>query len=776
MDKKLFLVSLCGILALSPRPAEAVGGKVLQLDGDRDWMEVADAPDLHLASELSVTGWFRADRLEAPSPGGWQALLWKGDEPDPPYGNREYGLWLNREGRLHITTTTGAGDTWMPSSEVGLVAVGQWYHFAMVISAPNNYVRLYLDGQQVIDVPFEGSAAHDTSGPLRLGGIPDRDYFQGALDEVAIWSRALGAEEIQQGREHPPQGNEEGLVAWYTFDELDAAGLVPDLAIKSHLGVLQGEAQVGDPSGRVSYLASDAALPAATGQLRGNAASVLITAFHSDDVMVRRAAVEGLRQVAAEDFARLAVEALSNSDVLVGRRAIQIVGERQISGSLAQLGEADFAGLFDVALGSEDAFIRREAAVILARSTGPATAMAPEMPAAPSPTPEVPALAARPIWSPKRYSDWDRYWFAPRPADWELEPEGLVLRYNRVEGVYGGWRLPRNYHPGQGLTNYGAVGYSLNAKVLRYQAGAEVFSFYSRPQARDNLVAMGAEVHDLTDTQDGWLLSEEENSVDALLFHRDFRDYFRRSGWSLYSSHNLGGVLQMTGRYARDEFESLENEVQWGVFESRFAREVFRPNPPVEEVEVASIRADVQFDTRDHLDEPHQGWLANALFERAGEFLGGDAGFKRYLGDVRRYQPVGRNSRVDLRLRLGTAKGLLPRQYLYDLGGFASLRGYGFKQFTGDRMGLLSVEYWVDGESEWPGDLPVDELSVGLFFDAGSAWFAADEGDPFDTDGADVHKSLGFALQCESARLYLARPLDGAERDWELALRFSRTF
>ena len=56
--------------------------------------------------------------------------------------------------------------------------------------------------------------------------------------------------------------------------------------------------------------------------------------------------------------------------------------------------------------------------------------------------------------------------------------------------------------------------------MLRYQAGAEVFSFYSRPQARDNLVVMGAEVHDLTDTQDGWPLSEEENSVDAPLFHR----------------------------------------------------------------------------------------------------------------------------------------------------------------------------------------------------------------------------------------------------------------
>ncbi|MCC7262009.1 MAG: BamA/TamA family outer membrane protein [Candidatus Latescibacteria bacterium] len=516
-----------------------------------------------------------------------------------------------------------------------------------------------------------------------------------------------------------------------------------------------------------------APLPPPIGQLRGSAASVLITAFHSDDVIVRRAAVEGLSQVAPEEFARIAVEALANTDVMVGRRAIQIVGEMRAADQLSQLGEAEFAGLFDVALRSGDPIVRREAAAILARPVAAPTAALPPPPplaALPPPPP------ARRPWEPERYRDWDRYWSAAPPADLELQPKGLVLRYNRVEGVYGGWRLPRNYHPGQGLTNYGSVGYSLNAKGLRYQAGAEVFSFYSPPLSRDNLVAMGAEVHDLTDTQDGWLLSEEENSADALLCHRDFRDYFRRAGWSLYSSHNLGGVLQLTGRYARDEFESLENEVEWALFDSRFARRDFRPNPPVDEVEVASIRADVQFDTRNRLEEPHRGWFINGLFERAGGFLGGQARFKRYLADVRRYQPVGHSSRVDLHLRLGTAQQTLPGQSLYDLGGFGSLRGYGFKQFTGDRMGLLSAEYWVDGEAQWPGDLPVDDLSVGLLFDAGSAWFARDQHDPFDTEDLDFNKSLGFALQCENARFYLARPLDGPDREWELALRFSRSF
>ncbi len=91
-------------------------------------------------------------------------------------------------------------------------------------------------------------------------------------------------------------------------------------------------------------------------------------------------------------------------------------------------------------------------------------------------------------------------------------------------------------------------------------------------------------------------------------------------------------------------------------------------------------------------------------------------------------------------------------------------------------MALFTAEYWIDGDAHWPGNLPVDDLWVGLFFDAGSAWSAGDRGDPFDTEEMEVRKSLGFALQCEGARLYLARPLDGLSRGWELALRFSRAF
>ena len=132
----------------------------------------------------------------------------------------------------------------------------------------------------------------------------------------------------------------------------------------------------------------------------------------------------------------------------------------------------------------------------------------------------------------------------------------------------------------------------------------------------------------------------------------------------------------MTGRYARDRFESLDQIADWSLFGDRWDERRFFANPQIDEGTIASLRLDVQLDTRDHAPAPNRGWLINGLAERSGGFLEGAHTFKRYLIDLRRYQPTGRGARFDLRLRGATAKGELPAQYRYQIGGLGSIRGY----------------------------------------------------------------------------------------------------
>ena len=357
---------------------------------------------------------------------------------------------------------------------------------------------------------------------------------------------------------------------------------------------------------------------------------------------------------------------------------------------------------------------------------------------------------------------------ATLPDFWEVEQELLDLRYNRVDGLYAGWRLPRARRHSSYLDSYGELGYALGGRKWNYQIGGEL-----RPPSFGRLT-LGGELHHLTATQDAWIIPEEENSLTALFARRDFRDYYRRTGWSLYAGRHLGHILQFTGSLVRDDFASLDMSANWSLFDG--GRKHFRPNPSVDELEIVSLQADLQLDTRDKPSHPGRGWLAGLRFEKAGDFLGGDADFHQILLDLRRYQPIGQRTRLDLRLRLGKASSGLPVQYLFDLGGHSTLRGYGFKEFTGDRLLLLNAEYWLDAE---PLEL-LDGLNLGFFFDAGSAWFAGEESMPVVHQTAlgelKLKTNAGIAADIEDFRFYFARPFDAAGDGWNLSFRLSRTF
>ena len=370
-------------------------------------------------------------------------------------------------------------------------------------------------------------------------------------------------------------------------------------------------------------------------------------------------------------------------------------------------------------------------------------------------------LLARALQYPRdletsHFASWQGQWDRGHRELLEWQPEGLVAQYNKVDGLYLGWRPQIPFNDFSRLVQYGELGRGLGSDYWHYQLGAE---WLAVERNRGPYAArLGAELHDLTDTQDHWLLSTEENSLDAVLFRRDFRDYYRRTGFSAYAVQGLGTDLSLTVRYTQDDFASLENSVQWTLL-GRLGRNRFRPNPAIDEERYKSLRAELRWDSRDSRHSPRRGWFVNGLGERAGGTWGGDRDFERYILDVRRYQPVSQGSRLDLRLRLGRATGSVPRQYHFNLGGFSSLRGYGFKEFSGDRMALFNAEHWLQG----------GRVNVGFFADAGSAWLA-DEAD------FDLQVSGGLGLHRDYFRLYIARPVSNQTRDLDVSLRFSRAF
>lgn len=363
--------------------------------------------------------------------------------------------------------------------------------------------------------------------------------------------------------------------------------------------------------------------------------------------------------------------------------------------------------------------------------------------------------------------------------------DSVILSYNRVQGVFLGWAIPKKITGKYRLlTVHGFGGYGFKEKSWRYELGADRWLF----NQTDYRFELGAKVYDLTDTKDNWLLTSWENSLSSVLLHRDYQDYYRRSGYELHASQNISIYFRGSIAYRNDDYESVLKNTDWAIFSKRD----FRENPMIDSGNMRSLYGELYFDNRNNLQDPTRGWYAKLGIETSNSKLNSDFSFNQYIFELRRYQPLGRYERLDFRFKTATSVGDVPLQKLYQLGGIGSMRGFTYKSirgskgaFGGDRMLLANLEYNLDPRS-WGGDfLFFDELRYILFIDAGQVWNRADVTDD-DTWSAgfshlklnDIHSNIGiaFASQDGQARLSIAKRTDTNKNSVLLTFRLSKPF
>jgi hypothetical protein len=157
-------------------------GGALSFDGVNDWVTVADTAALDLTGALTLEAWVRPTALAA-----WRTILLKEQT-----GGLVYALYVTETG-------SRANGYLRIGSELGLsapapLAANTWTHVALTYDGAA--MRLYVDGTQVATRSQTG-AITASSGVLRIGGnAPWGEYFQGLIDEVRIYNRALTQAQI----------------------------------------------------------------------------------------------------------------------------------------------------------------------------------------------------------------------------------------------------------------------------------------------------------------------------------------------------------------------------------------------------------------------------------------------------------------------------------------------------------------------------------------------------------------------------------------------------
>jgi hypothetical protein len=164
-------------------------GKSLQFNGSNARVWVPSSGSLNLTSGMTLMAWVRPTnslqlnnrtilRRESNSSGG-------------------YWLYAGQSGLTNILRPGGGAvinGSNKAASAGSTLSANNWTHVALTYDGTN--VRMYINGT------LSGSAVSATGSiasgslPLWIGGNNNGEYFQGQIDEVRVYSRALSATEI----------------------------------------------------------------------------------------------------------------------------------------------------------------------------------------------------------------------------------------------------------------------------------------------------------------------------------------------------------------------------------------------------------------------------------------------------------------------------------------------------------------------------------------------------------------------------------------------------
>jgi hypothetical protein len=160
-------------------------GSAATFNGSSSSISIADSSSLR-PSNLSLSLWFQGGNQ-----GGFITLLGK---PGPAFSS--YSVYTGASGGLtfYIGTTTA----YYLSADAGAgVWDYRWHH--AVGTYDGTYIRLYVDGALVGAPVMETTPIGYNTSSLFIGNYDGGAlFFNGSIDEVALWGRALSATEVLQ--------------------------------------------------------------------------------------------------------------------------------------------------------------------------------------------------------------------------------------------------------------------------------------------------------------------------------------------------------------------------------------------------------------------------------------------------------------------------------------------------------------------------------------------------------------------------------------------------
>ena len=181
-----------GASSLGSSFTPSVVGLGFFFDGRDGHVRIADAADgsLDINGDITIDAWINPTSIA-----GQRTIVQK----RPATGNNDvaYGLFLESDGRLAFTSRQNGGEFRVVYSNA-TITTNVWSHIAVTIRGTT--LEFYINGFSVAVLPFP-FLRPSTNGPMTIGSTivdgTNLHNFQGGIDEVQLFNRALTSEEIR---------------------------------------------------------------------------------------------------------------------------------------------------------------------------------------------------------------------------------------------------------------------------------------------------------------------------------------------------------------------------------------------------------------------------------------------------------------------------------------------------------------------------------------------------------------------------------------------------
>ncbi len=181
-----------GELVGTARWVDGKYGKAIEFDGSTSYVEVPDADDFAIETNITFAAWFKPSVVINAANNAYRMMS----------KNNDVFFLFNYQqlGQLGFLVKDPTGTNHAVHSTTAEWIAGTWYHAAGTFDGRE--LKIYINGILEATMPYEGKIGTSKLA-LWIGADDLPNYFPGAIDDVRIYSSTLDASDVNRAMELP---------------------------------------------------------------------------------------------------------------------------------------------------------------------------------------------------------------------------------------------------------------------------------------------------------------------------------------------------------------------------------------------------------------------------------------------------------------------------------------------------------------------------------------------------------------------------------------------